>query len=373
MAVIALSFWARDLTGTFAWSGALVGCYTATTAFVGPMLGRAADRFGARRVLVPVGICHAAGFVVIAVLPASVWWLGLGVAALTGAVLPPVSATVRAAWPRMVGGARLRLAFTLEATVQELMFAMGPLVAALLVSFAGSRIAVAGCGVVAVAGTLWFASRPALRADGATVAGGALVVERESVLRHPARAGLIAGMALFVGAFSANQLGIVAFAEHAGERALSGVLEMVWSLGSFAGGITAGLFAMRRRAVPWRRVALVAVGFVACVLAVDVWWLAATLALAGAMIAPSMAAIYERMGELAPAGARTESFAWMSTAGMAGAGVGAVFAGRLVEVYGPAAGFGLAAGMTVLAACALLPAKRTGEPESLPAPHPAPI
>ncbi|MGH3097627.1 MAG: MFS transporter [Streptosporangiales bacterium] len=357
MAMIALSFWTHDVAGTFAWSGLVIGAYTAGIVVAAPLLGRIADRYGPARVVLPCGAAWAVGYAALAVLPASVWWLAFALAAIAGAVTPPVGPTVRATWPRLVGRDALRTAYSLEATVQELMFAVGPLLAAVLVSFVGSRGALLGCGVVALVGTWWFGSRRPLRAlrglDRAPAGAG------PRLLVHRARLGLVLGMVLMIAAFAAAELGMIAYAEHAGQRWLSGVLGLVWSLGSFAGGLVAGAALTHGRAAPWRRVGLVAVGFVGCALVSNVWWLGALLVLAGAMIAPSMAAINERMGELAPSAARTEAFAWMSAAGMAGGGIGAAVAGTLVAAYGSAAGFVLAVGLCVLAALVLVPAGRT--------------
>lgn len=367
MIVIAVSFWARDLTGTFAWSGVLIGTYTAGVVVAGPRLGRLVDRYGPPRVLVPCGIVWSAGFLVLALLPASIWWVGLGVSVVTGAALPPVSAAVRAVWPSLVHGDRLRTVYTLEATAQELMFAVGPMLAAVLVTFAGSRFGVAGCGVVGLLGVVWCASRRALRAGGT---GAEPAQVRERILRHPGRFSLIGGMALLVAAFSALQLGIVAFAEVSGSRLLSGVLELVWSLASLAGGLVAGAIGMRGGVSPWRRVAIMSAGIAGCVVAPGPWWLGVALTAAGAMIAPTMAAAYERMGELAPTGASAEAFAWLSVAAMAGSGVGATLGGQLVTWYGPSGGFALGLGMCVLAVAALLPAGRTGASGAV-AGHPA--
>lgn len=357
MAVIALSFWTRDVAGTFAWSGLVIGAYTAGIVSASPLLGRLADRYGPSRVVLPCGAAWTAGYAALAFLPTSVWWLAFPVAALTGAATPPVGPTVRAAWPRLVGRDSLRTAYSLEATVQELMFAVGPVIAAVLVSATGSRGALLGCGAVALVGSGWFGSSRALRALRDLDRGGTGV--RARLFAHRGRLGLVLGMALMVAAFSAAELGMVAYGEHAGERWITGVLELIWSLGSFTGGLVAGAALTRGGAVPWRRVGAIAAGFCGCALVSNVWWLGALLAVAGAMIAPSMAAINERMGELAPSAARTEAFAWMSAAGMGGAGIGAAIAGSLVATYGFGAGFALAVGLCVLAALVLLPAGRT--------------
>lgn len=374
MAVVALSFWARDLTGTFAWSGAVVGAYTAGVVAASPWLGRLADRFGPVRVLVPCGFLWAAGFIALAALPAAVWWLGIGVAAVTGAVMPPTGPTVRTAWPHLVSGERLRVAYTVDATVQELMYVTGPLLSATLVSFAGSRVAVAGCGLVALGGAAWFATRPVLR--GLAGAAGDAETRRgraRRLLLHRGRIGLLLGTAMVVGSFSATQLGLVAFADGYGQRLLSGGLESVWSLASFLGGVLVGVAGARSEAVPWRRIALMMVGLAGCVFAPGPWWLAAALAAAGLAISPAFAAVYERLGQLAPAGARTETFAWLTTATNVGSGVGAVVSGRVIEAYGPSGASALAAVLCALAALALVPAGGTGAVAAeQPAPRPVP-
>jgi MFS family permease len=77
------------------------------------------------------------------------------------------------------------------------------------------------------------------------------------------------------------------------------------------------------------------------------------LFLAGLFIAPSAAACFSLVSRLAPEGALTEAFTWLSAAVTAGFAVGGALSGVLVEQVSVAAGFLAPTGLAVASACVL--------------------
>ncbi len=75
---------------------------------------------------------------------------------------------------------------------------------------------------------------------------------------------------------------------------------------------------------------------------------------AGALIAPTIGAIYERLGVLTPAAARTEIFGWMLSGGMIGSAAGSAIAGALVESFGVRYAWVLMAGLALVATVSVL-------------------
>jgi MFS family permease len=175
------------------------------------------------------------------------------------------------------------------------------------------------------------------------------------LLWHRYRLPLILAFGLCVTSFASISLGIVAFADEEGNRLIAGFLESVWAIGSLAGGLIVGALPGRRNSYVWRRVLLVAVGMLACVFAT---WstvsLAVALLLAGCVLAPTVGALYERLGAMTPDSVRTEVFGWMVSGAMVGGAVGSSVAGLVVEAYGVPYVFLMAAGLGLLAALSLL-------------------
>jgi predicted MFS family arabinose efflux permease len=81
----------------------------------------------------------------------------------------------------------------------------------------------------------------------------------------------------------------------------------------------------------------------------NVFALGAVLFVAGAAIAPVFASVFAKVDRVAPAGAVTEGFAWLNTAGAIGGAAGAAIAGAVADSAGPTAAFVLAGGAGVVA------------------------
>jgi predicted MFS family arabinose efflux permease len=71
---------------------------------------------------------------------------------------------------------------------------------------------------------------------------------------------------------------------------------------------------------------------------------------AGALVAPALAGIYTLVGQSAPAGAVTQTFAGLAVALLGGSAVGSALAGLVVQAHGPATALLLAAVPPALAA-----------------------
>lgn len=353
MQAIPVSFLVKDLTGTFAWSGVVLGVYSLGAGIGSPLWSRRADRTSARRVLTLTGIGWGMSVVLMA-FAGEIWFGSVLILALASGLLqPPTGPMLRTAWPRMVATRELRTAYSLDATAQELMFMVGPLTGATLVSIASPQAALVLAGLTTVVGTAWFARQPAIDRSARAVSEHLGFVE--TVLVRDRLLILIAFCCAVIG-LAAVSLGIVAYAEHEDWRMLSGVLELIWAVGSFVGGLVAGALPGRRRSHAWRRAAIAAVIFAACGLATaSPWLLGLALLAAGSMIAPVMASASERLGALTTEAARAEVFGWMATAGTIGMAVGSAVAGSVVEWAGVPWVFGLTALMLIAATIALLP------------------
>ncbi|MGW7683875.1 MFS transporter [Kribbella sp. NPDC054772] len=362
--MVPIAFLAKDASGSFGWAGVVAAAYSVGTAFAGPLWSRAADRRGPRGVLLVTGIAWSVALLAIALLPAGLYRVLPAVAVIAGALVPPVSQTLRAAWPRVVEGPTLRTAYSVDATAQELLFMVGPMIGATAVSVASPRLGV----VLAAAMSAVFIWRYALRQPKPLPhdAHNAGPLTARQLLWHRHRLALILAFGLWITSFSGISLGIVAFADEHGQRLIAGIFEAAWAFGSLVGGAVAGALPARRTSYVWRRAALVGFGMLLCVFAT---WsplsLGIALMLSGLTLAPAIGAVYERLGALTPDGARTEAFGWMSSAATTGGAIGAAISGALIESFGVRYVWLLASVLAVLASVLLLriPPDRAAQPE----------
>jgi MFS family permease len=331
--MVPLAFLAKDLSGSFRWAGVVAGAYSVGTAIAGPLWSRAADRRGSRGILLTTGIGWSVVCVGLALLPAGLFRVMPALSFVCGGLVPPVMQTLRAAWPRVVQGPALRTAYAVDATAQELLFMVGPMLGATAVSVASPRLGVLLAGSTSAVFIWWYALRQpgSLHRDHHSE----VPLTARQLLWHRYRLPLILSFGLWVTAFSGISLGIVAFADEHGQRLIAGIFETVWAFGSLVGGAVAGALPGRRPSYLWRRAALVTVGMLLCVFAT---WspvaLGVALALSGLTLAPAIGALYERLGALTPDAVRTEVFGWMGSAAMGGAAVGSAVSGAVIESFG---------------------------------------
>jgi MFS family permease len=350
--MIPMAFLVKDATGGFGWAGVVAGTYSIGTAIGAPLWSRRADRRGAKRVLILTGLAWSVAIAVLALLPDDAYRAMPLVSLLAGTVVPPVSPTARAAWPRMVSGRRLRTAYAVDATAVEVLFALGPMLGAVMVTFASPRSGLLAAAAFSAAAVWWFGQ---LQPDPAARDEHERPLTARQMLWHRHRLAIIASFTLAVTAFAAVSLAIAAYADERGDRMIAGWLETAWAIGSLAGGLVAGALPGRKAAYVWRRSALISVGMLVCAFATwSPWTLGIALFAAGTVLAPTVGAMYERLGALTPASVRTEVFGWMSSGAMAGAAIGSALAGVVVESFGVPWVFAAAAVLTLVAALMLV-------------------
>ncbi|MEU4192931.1 MFS transporter [Kribbella sp. NPDC026611] len=351
--MVPLSFLAKDAAGNFGWAGVVAGGYSIGTAVASVVWSRMADRRGARNVVIGTGMAWGLCMAITALLPNS-WFRVLPLAAaLTGMFVAPVTQALRANWPRVVQGRQLRAVYSLDATAQELLFLVGPLAGALMVSFASPRIGLLACAVAAAASVWWFGvnQQPPVPHNEAS---GPRPTAKQLLLHRHRTAMLIAWACLVMG-FASLSLGMVAVADEHGNRLIAGVLETVAAVGSVTGGIVGGALPGRRTSAVWRRMLVFTVLVAVCIFVTgSVVALAVAMFAAGCLIAPTVAALYERVGALTPTSVHAEIFGWMQSGGMVGSAVGAAVAGALVEAFGVRYAWVLTTALAALATVFLL-------------------
>jgi hypothetical protein len=334
MLSIGLLVHAERITGSFAAAGVVAAVFAAALAVGGPLLARTADRRGQTAVLLGSAAAAGSALAAAAVLPVGAPPAALvAVAAALGLSVPPVGACLRALLPGLVDDAPA--AYAAEATASELTFIAGPPLVLLAGTVWTTGVALAGAGVLLVAGTVAFAAQGPSRAWRGEARG------RGGSLADPGVRTLVLVFVAVGVVFGAVEVGVAAAASSA-----AGPLLGIWGAGSLAGGIVAARIGNARLAV---LLAALAIAHLALAAAGSVLALALVLCLAGATIAPTYASVYAMVERIAPAGTVTEAFAWLSTAVAIGAALGAALAGSVADSAGPSAVFLLAGGAGAIA------------------------
>ncbi len=319
-------------TGSYAIAGLVVAVQAIASGITTPVLGRLMDRIGQTAILVTCAVvfpCAVGALVAVAEVEPRTPLL-VACAVVFGVSYPPIFAALRTLLSEL--GGRLGLAetaFALEAIMQELLFIIGPLTVAVVVTLASPQVALAIIGALTAIGTLGFAAlgpSRQWRSEGPPAG-------RRSVLSSPGIRTLLVVSATFGVAFGTLEVALPAFCGEHGSQSTSGVLLAALGVGSMVGGIVYG-------GRTWRTPphllyivfgALFAVAMLPIAFADSIAVLFFLMPLAGLVVAPGAAISYGLIGNLTPAGTISEAFTWETTAVIAGFSFGGAVAGVLVE------------------------------------------
>ncbi|MCP2333542.1 putative arabinose efflux permease, MFS family [Actinoalloteichus cyanogriseus DSM 43889] len=353
---IALTFLVADWAGSYLVAGLVTGALTAGQVVAGPLRGRAADHGSVPRLLLVTGLVYAGGLAALSWWPADWWYAAPLVAFVTGCFMPPVTQVSRAVWASIPERTAREAAYAVEATLQELLFVVAPVLAAMVVAVVSPMAAVLLCAALALVGVAGFAfaaSRTELLSARASLTHRSARASG-SVFRVPRlRGSLVMGFA-FVASVIAIDLLIVAWARDRGTPALAGLLAAAWGAGSLVGGFVAG--GLRGEPRLWLRIGAVLGGLAAISLVLppvhpdpSPWLLAGVLVVSGLAIAPALAAMNGLVGRIAPAGRQAEVFGWFAAATTAGGALASVVTGWLLDAANPSVTAAVAASWCLVA------------------------
>lgn len=342
----------RETGAGFAVAGSVSGAYFVAAAVGAPIAGRLVDRRGSTRILllraaVVPSLLLGVGALALADAPV----LAIAAcAALAGALLPPVGSSLRSLWPRLLAGKELLTsAYAIEASLQEIVFVVGPALVALLAAVASPVVSLAVAAAACAVGTAVFALTPAMRAwkpEEERHARGIFGALESPGVRTIVLFATCSGLA-----FGGTEVGMPAFAEAHGAVELGGIPLAFFAGGSLVGGLVAGtrtvghpLRLLRLSAV------LLVVGLALPLLAGSLTALSLLAFVAGLPIAPAFTATFGLVDHVAKRGTAAESFAWIGTAVSTGIAAGTVAGGALIDHSGPRAAFAFGVGGALLAA-----------------------
>lgn len=334
-----------NTTDSYAYAGLLQALFATTSAVAALFTSRLADKLGQRAVLIPLPLIFALSLVtfVCAVQFEIDRWVQMVLIIVAGASFPSFGSYVRARWvyATRIDTGSLRSAFALESIFDELIFAIGPLLAAILAFNVGLPSPVLVAAALALIGGFVLASLtrsipPVHKED-----------REQSHSKNPLR---YQGLTLLVLAslgigmlFGTFDVAIVAFTKNIGMPELAGVTLALWAIGSMIGGIIYGsrhLQVSLPRQVQFTSLAMVAIA-IPMPFITQVNWLMLGAFLSGFAIAPTLISSFSLAERLVPARLLTQGLTWVNSGLALGFAAGASIGGILVDRFGTSEAFAL--------------------------------
>ncbi|WP_442576433.1 MFS transporter [Microbacterium sp. F51-2R] len=327
MTSLAILLHIEQVTGSYGAAGLVLAATSVGQAIAGPVTSRWMGIWGMRRVLTTTLIICAASITALALTqaPLPVYML-LGFVA--GLSTPPVQSAVRTIYPKMVNSRQLTPLFSLDASLQEIIWIIAPVLITFVSTQVGTVQGLLLIVVILIGGGSWFILSPEV---------GRVRIPRSrrsfgKVLGKPAVLLATVTGFLLIGACAAVEAGVVATFGHGGLEA--GLVLAVFSVGSLGGGLTFGHIPIG----PWamaRRFAAVAAGLALTTFSLNAFWLGGSLFLAGIGIAPALAVMFAMTSASVKFSDTAEAFGWIATGQLIGAAAGSAVAGFLIDGVGP--------------------------------------
>jgi MFS family permease len=343
MLSLGLLFHVQHHTGSYGAAGVVLAALSLGQAVSGPATGRLMGRVGMRPVIVVTVVLCAVSVAAIALTPLP----ESGVVALAlaaGLTFPPISSAVRTIYPKLVNARMLTPLFSLDASLQELIWIGGPVAVTFVATTISTELGLMLSVVLLLGGGFWFAASPE--------------VGRVRIPRSRRRFGAVLGRPPVLLATVVGFLVIAACADIEASvpgavgtaDATSGVVLSIWSLASLVGGFALGRLPMRPWSLPLRLL-IVTLGAAATPFVQGFVGLSLALVVSGFGLAPALGVLSAIVSTSVRFSDTAEAYGWTSTGQLVGVALGAALAGQFIDRFGASASFASGA---VLAAAGLL-------------------
>jgi len=305
-------------------AGLVLAATSIGQAIAGPLTSRWMGAWGMRPVLGLTLAVSASSLAAIALSPTLPIPVYMALGFIGGLSTPPVQPAVRTIYPKMVNSRQLTPLFSLDASAQEVIWVLGPVIATVVATQISTALAILVALAFQVGGGLWFILSPEV---------GRVRIPRSrrnlgAVLGKPTvLLSTVTGF-LLVAACAATEAGVVAAFGH--DSPESGIVLAVFAVGSLAGGLSLGHLPIS----PWslaRRMIAVFAGMTLAALSLDFWWLSVTLLIAGVGIAPALTVMFATVSSSVRFSETAEAYGWIGTGQLIGAALGSAAAGFLID------------------------------------------
>ncbi|MCE7481806.1 MULTISPECIES: MFS transporter [Microbacterium] len=335
MASLAILLHVEQQTGSYGSAGLVLAATSVGQAVSGPVTSRWMGAWGMRRVLTLTAAICTLAVLALGLLPLNVaGYMAFGL--IAGLSTPPIQSAVRTIYPKLVNSSQLTPLFSLDASLQEIIWILAPVAITLVSTQIGTTEGLILVAIVLVLGCGWFILSPEV---------GRVRIPRSRralgrvLLKPPVALATAIGF-LVIGACSAVEVGVVATFEHGSLQA--GVVLGIFACGSLVGGLSFGHIPIG----PWamaRRLIIVTVGLALTMVMLNAYWLGGALFLAGLGVAPALAVLFAITTASVKFSETAEAFGWAGTGQLIGAAAGSAIAGFLVDGTGGPQGAYLAA------------------------------
>jgi len=331
----------QHIAGSYFAAGLVLAATSLGQAIAGPLTSRWMGVWGMRRVLVLTMIVCATAVGTIALAPALPIGLYMAIGFISGLSTPPIQPAVRTIYPKMVNSRQLTPLFSLDASAQEVIWVVGPVITTFLAIQVSTVLAILVALVFLIGGGIWFISSPEV---------GRVRIPRSkrnlgAVLKKPAVLLATTTGFLLVGACAAVEAGVVSAFGKSGSQA--GIVLGLFAVGSLIGGLALGHIPIG----PWalaRRLFAIFVGMSLAAASLNFWWLAVTLFIAGIGIAPALAVMFAIVSSSVRFSETAEAYGWVGTGQLIGAAIGSAVAGFLIDRFNAPGAFWVAAAFAAL-------------------------
>ncbi len=359
-------------TGHYGFAGLLSGAYVIANGLGNPSLARLVDRHGQSRILLPASAVHLAAVAAICVLAQShsPQWTLIAPTIVAGFAYLSVGSLVRARWSTVLAGRpELTTAYSLESTLDEVIFTVGPLIATVIATQVNAVLGLALGGVLVGTGALWLRrqreTEPAPHAVGSP--------RHRSAVRYPGMGLMFVAAFGMGGVFASAEVTMVAYCGQHNATAASGLMLAALAFGSGVAGFAYGARTWRASMLHRFRLQALAFGLlpVLFLAAVNIPVLALCAFVVGLGIAPMLITAFGLVAEIVPGPALTEGMAWLITGVSIGYGVASAVVGRIADTHGARVAFSVTIGCGLLVGIvALLLHKALDRVPDDPAPSP---
>ncbi|WP_297344548.1 MFS transporter, partial [Amnibacterium sp.] len=342
MLSLGLLFHVERRTGSFTAAGVVLAALSIGQALSGPATGRLMGRLGIRPVVLGTATLCAAAVAAIALADLPVVSI-VGLALAAGLTFPPITAAVRTIYPKLVNSRMLAPLFSLDASLQELIWIGGPVAVTFVATAVSTVLGLLLSVALLIGGGIWFAASPEVgrvRIPRSRRRFGAVLLKPQVLL--------VTGVGFLVIASCADVEASVAGAFGTGDPT-SGVVLAIWSLASLVGGFALARLPMRSWSLTLRLL-IVTVGVAGTPFVSGFWGLSLALVVAGFGLAPALGVMSAIVSSSVRFSDTAEAYGWTNTGQLVGVALGAALAGALIDRAGPQSAFASAA---VLAAAGL--------------------
>jgi MFS family permease len=357
LVILPLFYAVQETSGSVSTAGIAVAAYGATASFLAPFRAQLIDRHGRRVMLLLLALSFGGSIAAMAV-GALLSWTGtvmVVLAALAGAVAPPIGPSMRVAWSELAPQPlMLRKALSFDSVVEELLYLVGPAASGFALTVFAPGIVLLVPAVLVVAGTLLFVSAPAIRRVATIVVEDSTPpLRRPTLLGNPRFLGLLLP-SVVAGVISGNlTIAVPAAFSGTSGAAAAGIVLGLFAAGSAVGGLIFG--AMPTAGRPRFQVILMALILASVSTLVGViWgpegnglWMAVAIVSAGLFFSPVMIAACFGANDFGGGTRKTESTTWVNTSHNIGGAAGSAVAGVVIQASGVSQSFFVAGALSL--------------------------